>query len=450
LGHFWEWLNLGAIVGSSQQSTVASFIAPAAGAVLPAGTILIFDRATAGDSVPSGWSLYTTQGGSSIVGYMIKGATSVSRVTGTPGTVALATTHTLATAGSHSLLSQWSKGGNPNTNLTDSAPGTPVSGSHAHDLVLNIFPNPPARIYPSLVTQPAPGTTNAPEGVQGVQAPLIQATNDSNTIPANCIIFSGTSSIFSGFSRKTWATVSTGVYSVSVDVNTFRPSPRSFPAFTSGGFTTSVGGAHKHSWPPNQGAVTPPVSAPPGSTLKPTDSGPVGHQHPVTILDTPTNMGVWQQFKHLLPQSSASAETVVSGMIVMFNGVSAPAGWKVCDGTNDTPDMVDYFLGYNDSESSSDVLVGTNTVGRQFSTSTTPAAPPTVYNSSGWEVSIGTATWPHNHQPSTTQRIPLSFTVTHTTTTAPHTHTITPNIAGVTLPSSFLPAHISLIFIQKE
>lgn len=431
-------------MGSSQQSTVASFKATAA-AVLPAGTILIFDRASAGDSVPSGWSLYTTEGGSSIVGYMIKGATSVSRNTGTPGSFSFASTNVVSTEGSHSLLSQWNKGGNPSTSITDSAPGTPTAGAHSHDLsrfgALNT--------YPSLVTQPAPGTTNAPEGVQGVQAPLIQATSDSSTIPANCIIFSGTSSVFSGFSRKTWSTVSTGVYSVSVDVNTFRPSPRSINILT-GGIQLSSAGAHKHSWPPTQGNVTPPASAPPANTLKPTDNNPVTHFHNLSTSDSPTNVSVWQQFKHLLPQSSASSQSVVSGIIVMFNGVSAPSGWKICDGTNGTPNMVDYFLGYNDSENSSDVLVGTNTVGRVFSTSTTPAAPPTTYNSSGWDMTVSTAPWSHNHQPSSTQRLPLSYTVTHTSTTAPHTHTLSPSIVELTLPSSFMPAHINLIFIQKE
>ena len=40
---------------------------------------------------------------------------------------------------------------------------------------------------------------------------------------------------------------------------------------------------------------------------------------------------------------SASAE-FVTGMILMFNGVTAPAGWQYCDGTNGTPDLRDRFV----------------------------------------------------------------------------------------------------------
>lgn len=35
---------------------------------------------------------------------------------------------------------------------------------------------------------------------------------------------------------------------------------------------------------------------------------------------------------------------ITTGMILMFNGVSAPAGWNYCDGTNGTPDLRDRFV----------------------------------------------------------------------------------------------------------
>jgi microcystin-dependent protein len=31
-------------------------------------------------------------------------------------------------------------------------------------------------------------------------------------------------------------------------------------------------------------------------------------------------------------------------MILMFNGITAPAGWAYCDGTNGTPDLRDRFV----------------------------------------------------------------------------------------------------------
>lgn len=42
----------------------------------------------------------------------------------------------------------------------------------------------------------------------------------------------------------------------------------------------------------------------------------------------------------------ASSENVPSGLIAMWSGVLAdvPSGWKICDGTNDTPDLRDKFI----------------------------------------------------------------------------------------------------------
>ena len=39
-----------------------------------------------------------------------------------------------------------------------------------------------------------------------------------------------------------------------------------------------------------------------------------------------------------------SSPTITTGMILMFNGVSAPTGWAICDGTNGTPDLRDKFV----------------------------------------------------------------------------------------------------------
>jgi hypothetical protein len=35
---------------------------------------------------------------------------------------------------------------------------------------------------------------------------------------------------------------------------------------------------------------------------------------------------------------------ITTGMILMFNGVSAPTGWAICDGTQGTPNLLDKFV----------------------------------------------------------------------------------------------------------
>jgi microcystin-dependent protein len=40
----------------------------------------------------------------------------------------------------------------------------------------------------------------------------------------------------------------------------------------------------------------------------------------------------------------AGASAFTTGMILMFNGVTAPATWAFCDGTNGTPDLRDKFV----------------------------------------------------------------------------------------------------------
>ena len=42
--------------------------------------------------------------------------------------------------------------------------------------------------------------------------------------------------------------------------------------------------------------------------------------------------------------SPAPVNPFVSGMIIIFNGQVAPAGWAICDGTNGTPDLRNRFV----------------------------------------------------------------------------------------------------------
>lgn len=449
-------------MGSSQQSTIASLIPPAApgGADLPAGTILLFDRGAdsgALAAIPSGWTQYTSESGD-LRGYIIKGGTSVSRVTGTPASITTSfggssSTHAAHTAGGISIGAS----AGTSAQISNSA-----GGAHAHPVTANAptFPI----TYPSLPPQPAPGTTNAPtsQGVQGAQVALIRTATDTANIPAGGIVFSN-GSVFSGFDRKTWGEAgypaqAVGVYSVSAEGPTtatqYPPSPRSLrirgtpypadPAILTVLGTHGSAGDHQHTGNAANGSA-------PGGTARSryTNAGP--HTHPAFVftdgdVDGAVNLNVWQQYKHLLPVVSTTDQPVVSGVIVMYNGASAPTGWNVCDGTNSTPNMVNFFLGYDNNETNSNVTIGTNTVGQTFSPATSPAPPPTAYNASAYPVTLSTQPWPHSHGPISPSPSPTIKTVQHGSASIPHSHTAN---FTVSFPSGYVPAHITLIFIQK-
>jgi hypothetical protein len=148
--------------------------------------------------------------------------------------------------------------------------------------------------------------------------------------------------------------------------------------------------------------------------------------------------------------TSSTEQLVQPGMIVMYNGVSVPSGWKLCDGTNGTPNMIDFFLGYDNSSSSSNVVVGRDTVGSFF-----PSGPqPQPYGQTSVPFSIGNNTWTHFHAASIFEGTPVSVpssttrNIQHGPASVPHNHT-SPSIVA-SIPSGYVPAHLTLIFIQKS
>lgn len=416
--------SLGASVNvTGVAATGAVGSADAQQAPLPAGTILLFDRGSEGDPIPSGFSLYTEESGGSIVNYLIKGGTAVSRVTGTAANVSLSpTTLTSSNAGSHdgpTVPVGSAPSPQPQTTLTG---GT--AGSHSHTITV------------TAASAPFPVTGSN----QGVSVPLIRCASEVLSIPPKCIIFSGTSSGFTNFTRKSWS-ASLGVYSASSATNINRPSPAALPLSPfAPGLSVSFAGAHSHISPISANFY--PFSGPLRNA-----AATAGSHNNHTVSPTGGGIYVWHQFKHLLPFSSTTEQFVQPGMIVMYNGVSAPAGWKICDGTNDTPDMVNFFLGYNNNESNSNVLVGRNTVGGSFPTATTPAPPPTAFNSTSVPISLATSPWSHSHLGSPVEAPTTRSNFTHGPLTEPHSHSV-PSLS-VSMPSAYIPAHLTLIFIQK-
>lgn len=55
---------------------------------------------------------------------------------------------------------------------------------------------------------------------------------------------------------------------------------------------------------------------------------------------------ITNNFKHKLLRGiyKAAQYSLSSGLIAMWEGASAPAGWTLCNGSNGTPDLRDYFV----------------------------------------------------------------------------------------------------------
>ena len=447
---------------------------------LPAGTILLFDRGAGATDipVPSGWTQFVNQGGTTLTGFIIKGGTSAAANSGTDADLTVSyTPTTTSTAGSHNGA-LFPVGRRPGTSITG---GTNVNdGLHSHPVALATGPSPlvfpPAGVpYPAVSGSPDPTTTNQSIdfGVQGAQVALIRTASSASSIPEGAVVFSA-STVLDGFTRKTWGEAGFpapeyGLYSVSVQRTQYPPTPRrrlNFKNDPNPGAATSpngnpllvrtalvggAAGAHVHEFFPVNS-----VTSPTGPS-KTNGRSPAGsHSHTLAFVGPyvypggDVNVNVWQQFKHLLPMTPDSAtQGAVSGMIVMFNGGSIPSGWKICDGTDGTPDMVDYFLGYDNTDSTTDVLIGSNTVGATFSKS--PSGTPTSpYTPSAFEVSFTTNPMAHQHRVPSTYRSPSTQSVSHgpAIENVPHTHTCPAFEA--TLAPGYVPANVTLIFIQKD
>lgn len=448
---------------------------------LPAGTILLFDRGAGATDipVPSGWTQYVDQGGTALTGFIIRGSTIVLASPGNPSTVTINYSPTTTdSAGSHNGP-LFPVGRRPGTSITGGA--NVADGLHSHPVALaTTSPLTPAPTiwpgagvaYPSLASTASPTTNQVLDyGVQGAQVALIRTASSASSIPQGAVVFSATT-VLDGFSRKTWGEAGFpapeyGLYSVSIERTQYPPhpkrqislrnspnpgtatSPNGFPLFVFSALVGGVAGGHVHEFFPVNSVSSP---TGPSKTNGRSESGQ--HSHTLAFTDPfpggDVNINVWQQFKHLLPITpDSSTQGAVSGMIVMFNGASVPSGWKICDGTNGTPNMVNYFLGYDNTNDSSDVVIGSNTIGQTFS-KTVSGTPTSPYTPSPYTVNFLNANNPHQHRVPSTYRAPSTQSVSHGPAfiSAPHTHVAPSITANFTAP--YLPANIGLIFIQKE
>jgi len=64
----------------------------------------------------------------------------------------------------------------------------------------------------------------------------------------------------------------------------------------------------------------------------------------MSVLLSSTLANPTTSYYALAGDAPAPVSPFVQGMVIMFNGVIAPAGWQYCDGTNGTPDLRDRFV----------------------------------------------------------------------------------------------------------
>jgi hypothetical protein len=380
---------------------------------LPADSVLIWDKTSSGDPVPTGF----TEIDMGTKNYLIQASTIANAGTFTSTAGTLSGTATSSSTGAHST--PWNPVGNgiagpgiiPVTRYTASA------GAHTHD----------ASISPTTIP-----TDTLPSGM-GIK--LITNASEVSELPESTVVFADAAK--TGLSRKTWS-LSYGAYiaqnNALTTVGQISATAKSFS------LTSTTAGAHQH----NIGSTT--GSGPGTSYSQNVPSG--NHTHP---LSTPSlNLYLYQYYKHLLPFIATTSTAVRSGVIVMFKGASVPAGWSLCDGTNGTPNLVSYFIGYNNDESSTDVVVGSRSAKNSSTAPPTTGSTSSTYTPTGIPVTLNTVTWSHFHDAPTapTGRIVSPTVNYHTTKSVPHSHTV-PSLP-LTVPSSFLPNTFRLAFIRKD
>lgn len=413
-------VTLTGVAGSAQTGS-SSIIIESGAFPLPANAVLIWDKTDAGASVPAGF----TEIDLGATDYLIQGSTIANANTTTSTTGTLSGTGASSTAGAHSTPWNPIGAGKWDNNLS---PNTPESrflaftGGHSHSV----------SISPKTIP-----TDTLPEGM-GIK--LITNASEVSEIPQDAVMFCDSSR--SGFIRKTWS-LSYGAYIG--QRNTYTTVGSRSATALSFSLTSTSSGTHRHTSPGTAKTAPSPSPFPVNSAVAPG----IEHTHPVS---TPSlNLYLYQYYKHLLPFIATTDSAVRSGMIVMFKGASVPSGWSLCDGTGGTPDMTSYFLGYNNDETSTDVVVGSRSAKNSATAPPTTGNTSSTYTPTGIPVTFNTITWSHNHTGPTSSFNSLYTTPTvsyHSTKSVPHGHTV-PSVP-LTVPSSFLPNTFRLAFIRKD
>jgi len=368
---------------------------------IPQGALIMYSGAA--DPGLLGWTRYSAADGK-----FIKGTATQAEI----GTITANNNSTWQSQGYSSGTSSQSDHTGPAANYQQSAPAGAVTsglttviyypgtgGAHAHTVVWNV----------------GTGTDFNPASTSYV---LLQATQVHKKLPVNTVLgrstqpTSSTQEISSTYHR--YITGGTAYANTTAATRTFNGSTSSY-------------GPHVHDSSSYIGRISG------GSTntalgQTPNSVTAVSHTHSSTGTITSTGqpgklLKLWKLVAELIPQDN---------IIIMYTGniSSLPNYWKVCDGTNGTPNMVNYFLGYS--------LVGT-----AHDTST-------AYSSSVSSGGLSTESWTHSHITATqTSRVGYPTSNQHTSTSVSHSHTLTTNPTGsLTSSNVYQPDEIKVCFIQ--
>jgi hypothetical protein len=384
---------------------------------LPADAVLVWDKTSSGDTVPTGF----TEIDMGSKDYLIMGSTIADAGTFTSTVGTLSGSQASPSVGAHST--PWVSGGLISAGGGSGlAPVRYASSAGSHNHTVSISP-----------TNNAIPTDTLPSGM-GIK--LITNAAEVSEVPENAVLFCD--EIKSGFARKTWSGPTYGAYvALNNTATTVAAKSATAAPFS---LTSTSNGSHQHTGPGTSAS-----SGPLTSTVPNIAAG--SHSHP---LSTPSlNLYVYQYFKHLLPFIATTSSAVRSGMIVMFKGASVPSGWSLCDGTKGTPNMTSYFIGYNDNETSTDIVVGSRGAKATATAPPTTGSTSSTYTPTGIPVTLNTVTWPHSHKGGgfNNVRNPTNSHF-HDTKSVPHSHTV-PSFP-LTVPTSFLPNTFRLAFIRKD
>jgi len=417
---------------------------------LPVGAVLLWDSSISNATPPVGFQRYA----SGLGNYLIRGAATVEvsnttsagssgRIRGNPTIIPTQDSSSGVSSYTHRdpLGPEVDWGGV--TTSPQNSPTVRLPHSHTHTIRSPVLP------WPGGDGQVVPAATLP----SGKQMPMLECLVQTKKIPAGCIIFR--SSLPTGFTRYNFSATNTrGVVINSPNNakanydNALGPYPITVNPFNPAN--------HQHS--PNPNNANRPSPVPTASTITSNPGGlniPI-HTHPGSEVPA---FYIFEQFKSLLPFTSTSDMDVQPGMIIMYKGTTVPRGWSLCDGTNGTPDMRNFYLGFDDSENNNNIVKSA----KGISTSSNYPATPTTSTistypgpgeqvvSTPWSVNLAAAPWPHTHQTSPFPR-PGNFVRVYTTAHGPfpgsHGHTITDKSAFFTL--SYTPRYININFIQKD
>ena len=370
---------------SGQKSFGSPYIIPANSVIMVNGTY---------SAAIGTWDLYSDAVNKLIVGTIDQANVGVSFASSGLST---STAGTIGTGGSHTGSGLFGSGGSGNlTGYQDDG----AAGAHSHTNTWNV------------------DTLTANSDIKPVHTTFTFLKTSSNTtsFPANTVHISATN-IYSGTQQL--ATTSNR-YIVGGNTRTNFPATSHSMTHT----TTAESPSHSHQ---NLTRFARTQSDVYGALVQVASFNYYNpaHSHTLTKSVTLSNL----RGKLLKIWLAAASSIPKSSVVIMYCGdlSTLPSYWKVCDGTNGTVDMQNYFLGYATSSATAD-----NTVTSANTTYTLVNPSSTASNN-----------YYHGHYSSSTAYQTQMY-IYHTLGNQPHSHSIT----GGTLTTNYEPDHLKLAFIQ--